>query len=126
MSITSPQQISRINTLAGDDPFKKELLMTQAILLERSDRSIEWQEETTKWMRDHDVKDTERFTRGDDRMARIESGLGHVKSGVGDYESVKEQVKGARRLILGTVAVLSVIGGAILGVMEIIERWAKT
>jgi hypothetical protein len=123
---TSPQHISRINTLAGDDAYRKEVLMTQAILLERSDRAMEWQESVSTWMREHDLKDNDRFTRGDERMSRIESGLGTVKSGVGDYESVREQVKGARRLILGTVAVLSVIGGAILGVMEIVERWAKT
>jgi len=122
---TSPQQISRIQTLAGDDLYRKEVLMLLTISNERIERLMEGQEHAKQWMIEHDLKDTERFTRGDERMARIEANAAPVRSSVNDYEQVKEQVKGAKRLILGVVAIITVIGGGILGLFEIIERWKQ-
>lgn len=123
MSVTRPSELGRIKSIAGDDPYRQEVLVLLAVMNERSESSQAWQKKCDEWMRTHDLEDRERFTRGEERMDRIERSMGGIRSGVNDYEHVKEQVKGARKLILGVVAVVATIGGAIIGFFEILKHW---
>jgi hypothetical protein len=125
MSITRPSELNRIKAIAGDDPYRQEVLVLLAVMHEKLEATAEWQKKCDNWMREHDLEDRERFTRGDERMERIERSVGGVRSGVNDFEEAKQQIIGAKRFLLGVVAVIATIGGAIIGAFEIMKYWAK-
>lgn len=111
--ITRPGELARIARLANGDTaeYRTEVLMTLLSLKEADKRHAQWQQE-------HDRLDTERF-------ASINSKLPGVVSGVGDYNDAKAQVLGAKRFALGVVAIIGLIGGAILGLIEIAKYFGQ-
>lgn len=52
------------------------------------------------------------------RLTNIEAKVAGVSSSVNDYESVKQKADGAKRLFLGTIALVAALGGCILFVIE--------
>lgn len=68
------------------------------------------------WMESHDRRDDQRFE-------ELGKRVGTVSSGVNDYNNNKQQVLGAKKLLLGAVAVIAAIGGAILFAIDVYKAW---
>jgi len=122
--ISRPLEQSEISRLAGGDPYRLAMLMSQN---NQERMMIEFRQEIkdlSKWQVDHERKDDIRAVKSEMRMEAIEKsidGVGGVRSGVNDYEENKQQIIGMRRLLIGAVAVIAAIGGGIIGLFEIIK-----
>lgn len=105
---TRPGEFSRIAALAGDDPYRTEVLV---MLIEQRERGKRHEQ----WMKDHDRVENMRFS-------AIEGKLSGAVSGVDDYHENMAQVAGARKLVIGVVAVIAALGGCILFALELLSR----
>lgn len=129
---TRPGEIARIKALADNDPRWEDVLTKLAVLVERSEESKAWQRTTDKWRIDHDLSDTKIHAEFRTEIDALQSGIGGVRSGVNDYKEDKLEFNGARKLFVGTVAVIGAIGAVMLslkGLKEaaaLIVDWFKT
>lgn len=112
---TTPGEIARIAHLANNDPYRTEVLILLASLKEISKRNEEQLRIGSQWMIEHDRKDELRF-------AAIEGKLPSVVSSVGDYNDTKQQVTGAKKLAMGVISALTLLGGFVYFVAWLIKE----
>jgi hypothetical protein len=103
---TRPGEIARIAKIANGDPV--EFRMEVLLLLNSNIESVKRVEASVKRVedrqQDHEELDTERF-------GSINEKLPGVVSGVGDFRKIEAQASGAKKLLVGTIAALTALGG---------------
>jgi hypothetical protein len=97
VSNTSPSETARIHAIAGDDPYRRELLTSVALLLERSENNIKWQIQ-------HEIRDDKRFEELDER-------LGDVTSSVNTEQVMSRYT--LKEMVVGTIFLCGSIGALI-------------
>lgn len=120
---TRPGEYAKIKAIAGDDPRWERLLTDVAVLLERSEQTQNWQRGTDEWRALHDRADATSFAELRADITALKSNERGIRSGVNDYEDVKAQAMGAKKLFVGTVAVVGAIGAVLLSLKGIKEAW---
>ena len=117
---TRPGALEKAKELANGDPYREKVLITLALLEERSEIQASRLDKIDNWTIDHDRQDEVRFARGEERMARIEEKAAPVTSSVNDLNNTKQQFEGMRKFVAGAI----IISGAAYGVVKFIGELA--
>lgn len=80
---TTPGELARLRKVAEDQTDTNHKLLTgMAILMERSERSENWQKGTDVWRANHDTENKVMFAKDDARMTSLEEKYKGVSSGI--------------------------------------------
>lgn len=108
---TRPGESARIKAIAGDDPYRTEVLISLAILQEQNAEDKQWRRTIDEWRSEHDRVDARSFAEIRTDVATLKSNLGGVSSKV---ETEKDNNRySLRQMVVGVLILCGAIGGVI-------------